>query len=388
VRPLTLISAVVAACALQAQQPTFRSSRDGGTPHFIGGASAPRRRMVELLVDRLSTPAISPQASIDATTAVLQSRSASDAAGLRVVPIVEGGRPAPLASRGAPVISKPGPVMKPDATVVALMQRVGAYVRRYGDAASVLLATEQYRQEAAERSQSGLDTSPGLVHGMMTGGTPVASSRTVRTMTSEMALVRNPAAVGGWLGFRSVTAVDGKTVGESAQLQAVFAGALPDLEAARRISAESARFNVGALTRTFNVPTSALFFFTPGNLARFAFQREGGERIDGIEPWKIAFKETSAPTLIMTAAGRDVPSSGTIWVNPADASVLRTRLSVLGYAGPSSVAIVEVAYRKQPSLDLLVPVSMREWYNAGPVRVTAEATYSDYKRFQTSIRIK
>jgi hypothetical protein len=75
-------------------------------------------------------------------------------------------------------------------------------------------------------------------------------------------------------------------------------------------------------------------------------------------------------------------------VNPADASVLRTRLSVLDYAGTSSVALVEVTYRREPSVDLLVPASMREWYNVGLASVAAEATYSDYKRFQTSIRIK
>jgi hypothetical protein len=170
--------------------------------------------------------------------------------------------------------------------------------------------------------------------------------------------------------------------------KAVFGGTLPDLDAARRISEESARFNVGPVTRTFNVPTSSLFFFVPTNLSRFAFQQDGSERIDGIETRKIAFQEVSAPTLIMTAAGRDVPSSGTLWVNPADGSVLRTRLTVLEYAGASSFATVDVTYRREPSIDLLVPALMRESYNVGLARVAAEATYSDYKRFQTSIRIK
>jgi hypothetical protein len=306
----------------------------------------------------------------------------------RLVDVVAGTPVGPLASRPAPAISKRTSVLKADPAATALMQRVGEYVARYGDAASVLLATEHYRQEATQKSQVGLDRGTELSHGILTGGTPVSSAKTARTLTSEMALVRNASAVGGWLGFRSVTGVDGKSVGDSARLKALFGAAVPDVEAARRISEESARLNVGPITRTFNVPTSALFFFTPANLSRFAFHHDGEERIEGVDTWRIAFQEVAAPTLIMTVAGRDVPSTGMLWVNPADASVLRTRLSVLDYAGTSSVALVEVTYRREPSVDLLVPASMREWYNVGLASVAAEATYSDYKRFQTSIRIK
>ena len=35
------------------------------------------------------------------------------------------------------------------------------------------------------------------------------------------------------------------------------------MDEARRLSDESARFNIGPIVRNFNVPTAALFFFRP-----------------------------------------------------------------------------------------------------------------------------
>ena len=296
-------------------------------------------------------------------------------------------RPAPIVAREVPKTSL-GHAARAEPETVALMERVGEYVENYGEQASVLIAVERYRQDSSRVSQSSLPGTPYGLRGRMPVTPTVTTTKTVQTLTSEIALVRNAAAVGGWLGFRSVTEVDGKPTGEPARLRTLFAGAAADLEAARRLTEESTRYNVGPVKRTFNVPTATLFFFTPANLPRFTFHHNGEERIDGTVAWKIDFQETATPTIVMTGGGRDIRSTGTLWVDPADGRVLRTRMMLTNYSGPSSSAIVEVSYRAEPAMNMLVPGGMREWYSVAQGRLAAEATYADYKRFQTSIRIK
>jgi hypothetical protein len=85
------------------------------------------------------------------------------------------------------------------------------------------------------------------------------------------------------------------------------------------------------VSRNFNVPTSALFFFHESNLGRFAFTRKGTKKIDGIDTVEIAFKEVSRPTLITTRAGKDVPAEGSVWVLASDGTIVRTRLQLRGF---------------------------------------------------------
>src|SRR5262249_17444363 len=140
--------------------------------------------------------------------------------------------------------------------------------------------------------------------------------------------------------------------------------------------------------RTFNVPTATLFFFTAANLRRFTFKDKGVESIDGRNAIVVDYQETVKPTLIMSGAGRDVPSSGTLWIDPADGQVLKTRLVLTGYAGTGSGAAIDVTYRRHPEFDMWVPMSMHEAYTSSAGSVTGDAQYADFRRFQTSAQIK
>ena len=110
-------------------------------------------------------------------------------------------------------------------------------------------------------------------------------------------------------------------------------------------------------------------------------------------------------------------SDGAIWVVPSDGTVLRTRLSVRGFVGAASSAVVDVTFARDARLKLWLPAKMTERHEAstepailarlkkrpptvptigqsaptavevtdkGPAVVTATATYSDFKRFETS----
>ena len=304
----------------------------------------------------------------------------------RLLEVIPGTRPAPA----VPSSAAPAPLTT-DAPVAELMKRVAGYVERYGDAASVLVGVERYTQKSDE-IQSRTTTGSGGVgrFGAERGpASPTPVRTTARKLTSELALVRNTAAIGGWLAFRDVTEVDGKTVADRGdRLRALFDSPSPDLEVAQRLSTESSRFNVGPVKRTFNVPTVTLFFFTPANLRRFAFKQRGIERIDGAETRVIDFHETARPTMIMNGLGKDVPASGTLWVDPTDGHVIKTVLTITGYAGTGSGASVEVTFRHHQDFDMWVPALMHESYVTSAGGVTGDAQYVDFRRFQTSAKIK
>jgi hypothetical protein len=255
-----------------------------------------------------------------------------------------------------------------------VLQRMGAYVQSYGEKASIIVATERYTQ----RVRGGLLVRP-----------------EDRVTVADFAIVK-AAGLGGWVGFRDVVEVDGKQVSDREErLIQILTSASGRLDEAQRLSNESARFNIGPMQRNFNVPTAGLFFFRAENLDRFKFTRKGVPR-DGT--WEIGFRETSRPTLVRTPAGVSVPADGSIWVDVETGTVTRTQIHMTIVVPPTTegphtgAAEISVIYRRIPALDMWLPEAMIEKYEGtgglGPFRTIAEANYTDYRQFQTSIRIK
>jgi hypothetical protein len=263
--------------------------------------------------------------------------------------------------------------LQPSLSVKDVVKRVERYVAGYGEQASIVVCTERYQQTA------------------LGSGTTADASR---TLVSDFALVY-AGAIRGWLGFRDVLDVDGRQVTDrDDRLARVLMGSQGRFDEARRLSDESARYNIGAIERNFNVPTAALFFFTPDNHDRFKFTARA-VAADGT--WEIAFRETDRPTLIRTPDGMPVPSSGTIWVEPQAGTIVRTRLQVEtigghGAHGQRGEGHVDVVYRHVDELNMWLPAAMEEQFEVsrGPVfdRVLGHAEYSNYRRFTTSVRIK
>ena len=66
-------------------------------------------------------------------------------------------------------------------------------------------------------------------------------------------------------------------------------------------------------------------------------------------------------TLVRGANDRDIPSHGRIWIDSATGRILRTEL----ISEDTEVrALIDVSYRSEAGLDLLVPAEMRELYEA------------------------
>jgi hypothetical protein len=295
-----------------------------------------------------------------------------------------------------------------------VLARAGRYVVQYGEELSLIIGVEHYSQWL---------TSSDFRHPVM------------RTLVSEFALVRIP---DDWLGFRDVFEVDGTAVHDrQGRLQKLLLDrSQAGLDGGRRIADESARYNMGAIQRNFNVPTTALFFLHPRNQARFEYKRDGEDALDGQPVWKVRYREKKRPSIIRTSAGRDMPVSGTFWVDPATGRVLKTHMEIksatsvtsgektgsldremgtsIASAGPGvivertltndlaarrvpSSASITVTYKRNDRLALLVPVEMREtyegaWAHPGTQKealttINCRATYDAFKRFETSGRV-
>ena len=267
----------------------------------------------------------------------------------------------------AVLVALPAPLSLKD-----VIRRVGAYVDSYGDRASIVVCTEKYEQHAD-------------------GSLTVAQTR---TLVSDVALVYAD-ALHGWLGFRDVIEVDHSPVQDREdRLARVLMGAQGRFDEARRLSDESARFNLGNLQRNFNVPTSALFFFRTEEHDRFKF---AARRVLDDGTWEIAFKETAKPTMIRTPDGEPVETMGTIWVRPEDGVVVRTVLEVgvlMRRLSPPQrgKGSIDVRYRRIEALGMWLPEAMDEAFEATRQdawdKVTGHAEYSNYRRFETSGRIK
>jgi hypothetical protein len=256
-------------------------------------------------------------------------------------------------------------------SVKDVMRRVGAYVDAYGERASILVATERYTQEGRGNTSG--------IHRQ-------------RRLTSEFAIVKVD-SIFDWQGFRDVFEVDGEPLPDRQdRLVHTLLGAGGFAEA-RQLSDESARYNIGAVWRNFNVPTSTLFYFSSRSLDRFKFTAKDVDK-DGT--WHIAFRETERPTFIRTPEGKSVPGEGDLWVNPEDGTILRTVLRTDHYVERRTkhvVGRVEVIYRRIADLAMWLPATMEEQFDVtAPVngweRVEGRADYSNYRRFTTSVRIK
>jgi hypothetical protein len=250
-----------------------------------------------------------------------------------------------------------------------VLRRVEDYVDSYGVKASIVVCSERYTQQAR-------------MSGMTSDGT--------RQLTSDFAIVRAD-AIHGWLGFRDVVEVDGKPVADRQdRLARVLMSSEGRFDEARQISDESARYNIGSIQRNFNVPTTTLFFFGTDNRARFKFS---ARTLAADGTWEIAFNERDKPSLIRTPEGRSILTSGTIYVQPQDGTVVRTILRIDSKEPPRGKGSVDVQYGRIEALNMWLPVSMDEAFEASPAdgrrsRVTGHAEYSNYRTFRTSGRIK
>jgi hypothetical protein len=260
-------------------------------------------------------------------------------------------------------------VRQPD--VAALLAKTAAYLESYERAFAVVVSEETYLQE--QRIEPAISTRPQPLDETR----PKELTRTLRADVLQ-------ASVGAraWVAVRDVYDGDGKAVRDhDARLQKLFLDAPADaFEQARRILAESSRYNLGKLQRDFNVPAMALMYLRGPNQPRSAFKIAGRKDVDGAPADVLEFKERATPTIIQSA-GADLPASGRFWIEPDSGRVLKTEISVTDRRASAKIT---VTYDAVPALTVWVPVLMTEQYT-GAETIFTKATYAKFRQFQVSV---
>ena len=253
----------------------------------------------------------------------------------------------------------------------AVLSRAADYVAAYKQRLSGIVAEEHYRQQVIATSRPGRP-----------------SSRQFRELRSDLLLVK-PGDGESWLQFRDVFEVDRKPIRDRDQrLYKLFVDAKSDpRQQAETIQNESARYNIGPLRRTVNIPIMALLFFERDNQLRLQYSRADAGNVDRLSAlakaddiWLLEFRETGADTVVKGEGGRDVPSHGRAWVDSVSGRILRTEQ----VSEDTAVrAVIDVTYRAEPGLDLLVPSEMRENYliRRSELRINGRATYGRFRQF-------
>lgn len=243
-----------------------------------------------------------------------------------------------------------------DALDPVLLQRVRAYAVQYIAAMSSVVARESYEQHMSARRER----------------------PQTRTLVSDVLVLRPaPDALAVW--FRDVLEVDGRRVGDrEARLLTLLEHRTPDtLQDAQRIAAESARYNLGTVRRTINVP-DLVFAYVVAPAAHVEWRAARNDRIAGQPVQVLRFREVGQPTAVRTPQGRDSPATGRVWVHPETGAVVKAEV----YLGDmSGNATTTVAFAADPRLPVLVPKKMDETYKTPGEIVYGTATYSDVRVF-------
>jgi hypothetical protein len=232
-----------------------------------------------------------------------------------------------------------------------------------------VLADEDYRQEARWPQA------------------PKVGGTVVRQLQSEMLLFRVPESV-EWVAFRDVLSVDGVPPSDRApSIIETLADTSTPLDArVGRLVHASARYNLGDFVRTINTPTFAPIVLRPAHARRFRFTRERDAVVDDVVTAVVRFDETGRPTIVRGHGERNAPMRGRLWLSPSTGEVIRSSLDMADRRS-GLTAKIEVEYALDANLGLRVPKVMRERYERRGHTVTTEASYRNYRRFTTSVRV-
>jgi hypothetical protein len=237
----------------------------------------------------------------------------------------------------------------------ALIDLAGAYVQRFVDRFSNVVAEEQYVQET---------TAP----------------RRKRTLKSDFLLVRFPGAT-EWHMFRDVFEVDGKSVRaeQEGRLAKLFLAPAEDaLRRAADIRRAGAQYNLRDIG-TLNNPLLALAYLQPGYRARFRFTLGGLQKSLGPEVRTVRFEEWQRPTVLRDNANGDLFSRGLMWIDGKTGVVVKTELEVGQQRAPPEIVTL---FQFDEALGINVPVEMRDWYPDSGGEIRGTARYGRFRRFQ------
>jgi hypothetical protein len=248
-----------------------------------------------------------------------------------------------------------------------VLERAGAYLERFIDRFTNVVAEERYVQEVNARVRVGRFEAGGQR----------------RDSRADFLLVRLEES-SEWLPFRDVFQVDGVAVRDrDERLTRLFLKPWTTaIEQANQIAADSSRYNLGPLTRTFNNPVLALAILQIQNRSRLRCSLDKRDAAAGPGIWIVECVETGRPTFIRGEKDRDIPARCRYWINVDSGQILRTEVALEDRAAGVRLA---TTFRQDGGFDVAVPSEMREEYSLSDGRkIRATATYGRFRRFEVS----
>jgi hypothetical protein len=266
--------------------------------------------------------------------------------------------------------------------VPLVLSKAASYVELYASHLSGLVMEESYVQDVEQINRFGYRTNTrgGVSH---------------RVLKSDLLLVR-PQGSDAWMQFRDVFEVDGKALRDrNDRLEKLFLQPSKSTAAqAEKIVRESARYNIGDIERTINLPLLAMTVLDREIQPNFQFRipdPNGDLKLPKSTAFAappgaamIEFNETTVRTMITTPQGKNLRAHGRFWFAMPDAEVLMTELAVEDY---TLSATIHVAYDRRPGLAVPVPVEMHELYvnRLNSSKVEGTATYSNFREFNVKV---
>ena len=146
---------------------------------------------------------------------------------------------------------------------------------------------------------------------------------------------------------------------------------------------ESARYNIGNIQRTINLPVFALAVLRPQDQRRFRFSKGKLDTLIGSNVYIVQYQERVPPALIQGPKGRDMFCHGRFWIDGPTGRVMKSELII---DDPAVRASVTTRYQVDEAYGLAVPVEMKEDYGLpNGAHVTGLATYGNFRRFDVEV---
>jgi hypothetical protein len=257
-----------------------------------------------------------------------------------------------------------------------VLARSAAYVERFHQQLSQIVSEETYTQTVTDTSRF----------------SNTLRAQPTQRLRSDLILIK-PAAADRFVELRDVFEVNGSPIRDR---EARLVALLADPRGGARIDEilkESARYNIGSITRNINTPVMSLQFLDASNQPRFQFTHvdrprpvfadaesqaanDAGVFRVTTEMWTIEYRERGRNTIIRRPNGEPQPVRGRFWIDPATGAVL---ISELISDGGGVRATVTVSYQSEPLMGLLVPIEMRESYVRSGERITGHAVYGRFR---------
>lgn len=252
--------------------------------------------------------------------------------------------------------------------------RLREYLGTYEVTLNSLVAFEEFEQFL---------TLPRRAAGDQTGAQP----RRKRVLESDVLFLRLPGNA-EWFGVRHTLRMDGHVIG-SAGLKTLMSADTADIHSlAQSIVRDSSAHHLGP-QRTINMPTVPLELLDGRRKDRLSFVTGEVQKVGGVTTVRVTFTERVAPSIVRSADGQHLLSTGTVWIEPTTGALRQVEVSFLplNTARPGLGHRLRVSFTWNAALGLLVPSEMRETFTDLDQSFEGRARYSQYRRFGTSVRI-